>query len=702
MADRRAGTISIRLAVKDGEVVRQALDRLGKDGRRALNAIDTAARQPSRGVRAFNQVLAQSQSQLAAWAGGIGAAGAALARMSPTGLVAAGAIGAVALALARAARSAHVFARDMLALRDTARTIGLTVEQLQAVVDAGSDFALSSERVRAGLERLSSQLDEARQATGALYKSVRQISPALADELTGTRNTAEALDLLGRAYRATDDAAKKARVSKDAFGRTAGFGLGLLTQLIATQGGVDALTAAFLRTGDAIDPGLVDRTSTLKAQIDDMAADARRNIESMFSERALRLQHRFTEQIREMSRLLKDGELVGGLKELANVTAGIVSLGYWQPFSRGGPDSGAASGGAAPGPLKITVTPARKPDEPKLSPEAELNRERQRLKVLGEAATATDRLRLRKLELAVATDNWTEYAEEGNRALAAFNETAGRAAVAARTQLGIATQAERERQIVVDVARASAEGFIRNEQERAQAIEIATRKVREQIEAEQIRASLTPELTRLSLESQNTLKAVDQVASQSFDAIGDKLAEFGVNLATGKAQLRDFGAAFSEMAASVASDLLRIAVTKAILGPATGGLSGILGGIFPSARGNVLEGGRIIPFAAGGVLTRPTLFPLANGIGLAGEAGPEAIMPLKRINGRLGVEARGMGSNTTVNFAPTINVTMPAGAKPEDGKRFGDAINRQIERHMEVVAEKVLERNMRGGGKLSR
>lgn len=61
-----------------------------------------------------------------------------------------------------------------------------------------------------------------------------------------------------------------------------------------------------------------------------------------------------------------------------------------------------------------------------------------------------------------------------------------------------------------------------------------------------------------------------------------------------------------------------------------------------SANGNAFTGGHIIPFARGGVVTRPVLFPMANGMGLMGEAGPEAVMPLKRgADGRLGVTAGG-------------------------------------------------------------
>jgi len=65
--------------------------------------------------------------------------------------------------------------------------------------------------------------------------------------------------------------------------------------------------------------------------------------------------------------------------------------------------------------------------------------------------------------------------------------------------------------------------------------------------------------------------------------------------------------------------------------------------------------GAIKPFAAGGVIGTPTYFPLASGgLGLAGEAGPEAIVPLARgADGRLGVASggRAAGMNVTVHIS---------------------------------------------------
>lgn len=75
------------------------------------------------------------------------------------------------------------------------------------------------------------------------------------------------------------------------------------------------------------------------------------------------------------------------------------------------------------------------------------------------------------------------------------------------------------------------------------------------------------------------------------------------------------------------------------------------GGFVPlmNANGNVFEGGTVQAFAAGGIVSSATMFPMKGGAGVMGEAGPEAIMPLTRIGGKLGVAAAGGGgSNVSV------------------------------------------------------
>ena len=97
-------------------------------------------------------------------------------------------------------------------------------------------------------------------------------------------------------------------------------------------------------------------------------------------------------------------------------------------------------------------------------------------------------------------------------------------------------------------------------------------------------------------------------------------------------------------------DSLTRSISGAIIGSVGGGGStgNILGSLFGFQKGGAFSAGNIIPFANGGVVGSPTMFGMSGGrTGLMGEAGPEAIMPLKRgAGGKLGVEG---GGNVTVH-----------------------------------------------------
>ncbi len=108
---------------------------------------------------------------------------------------------------------------------------------------------------------------------------------------------------------------------------------------------------------------------------------------------------------------------------------------------------------------------------------------------------------------------------------------------------------------------------------------------------------------------------------------------------------------FSKFAASflkqIASMIIQAQILKALEStfPSLFGSSTAPPSLTSSANGNVFSS-NVVPFARGGVVNKPTLFPMANGAGLMGEAGPEAIMPLRRgADGKLGVS----GGGTTVN-----------------------------------------------------
>ena len=108
------------------------------------------------------------------------------------------------------------------------------------------------------------------------------------------------------------------------------------------------------------------------------------------------------------------------------------------------------------------------------------------------------------------------------------------------------------------------------------------------------------------------------------------------------------GAKFSDVLSSLGQRMIRSTfnqalspVTDALSSFVTGGIGSILGGILPFQKGGVLASGRVQAFAKGGVVSGATAFPMRGGMGLMGEAGPEAIMPLARgADGALGVRAQ--------------------------------------------------------------
>ena len=121
------------------------------------------------------------------------------------------------------------------------------------------------------------------------------------------------------------------------------------------------------------------------------------------------------------------------------------------------------------------------------------------------------------------------------------------------------------------------------------------------------------------------------------------------------------------------------------------GMKGLIGSIFPSAKGNVFAQNKIVPFAYGGVVNKPTLFPMANGMGLMGEAGPEAIMPLRRgPGGRLGVESSGGGVKVG-----TININVE-----NTGESLTASAQKQIAGQVQGIVLNTLANERRSGGML--
>lgn len=169
-------------------------------------------------------------------------------------------------------------------------------------------------------------------------------------------------------------------------------------------------------------------------------------------------------------------------------------------------------------------------------------------------------------------------------------------------------------------------------------------------------AKLRDEVSQVAtLTGDVTNRAVQGLAGGLTDSIVD---------ATGSVQ--DFGKAalqvFDDVAKSIAKTILNFYLMQAITGALAGIAPASFGGrpITPADVGPVRRSGsfamggafdrghQIRRFASGGVVTRPHTFAMRGGLGLMGEAGPEGILPLERIGGKLGVNAAGGGTTVQI------------------------------------------------------
>lgn len=188
--------------------------------------------------------------------------------------------------------------------------------------------------------------------------------------------------------------------------------------------------------------------------------------------------------------------------------------------------------------------------------------------------------------------------------------------------------------------------------------------------------------------------------ANAFTGMSDAISNF---VLTGKLDFKGFVASILSDFAKMESRVLASRILQGIFGSFLGGATATSFNsdntfFSPSANGNVFTNSPSLSAYSGSVVSRPTMFAFARGAGLMGEAGPEAVMPLKRgPDGKLGVAASGGGVRmgdvvVNVNIAQNGADSASVDAAGSFGRQLGD--------QMKATAQKVLRDAMRPGGAL--
>ncbi|HHX1453524.1 TPA: phage tail tape measure protein, partial [Salmonella enterica] len=214
-------------------------------------------------------------------------------------------------------------------------------------------------------------------------------------------------------------------------------------------------------------------------------------------------------------------------------------------------------------------------------------------------------------------------------------------------------------------------------------------------------------LDNFMAQGSNVAGMTENIFTSAFNGMADAVGNFAT---TGKFNFRSFTVS---ILADLAKMEARIAASQALGGLLKWGMTafGAGAGAAAGSGANAIQsyGANFSLNAVGGVynsadlsrysgsvVSRPTFFAFAKGAGVMGEAGPEAILPLRRgADGKLGVVAASCGGGIKM-FAPQFNFEI---------NNTGPELNPQVLKLVYEVSKKAtsdfIQQQGRDGGRLS-
>ncbi|MCS3433705.1 phage tail tape measure protein [Klebsiella sp. BIGb0407] len=187
----------------------------------------------------------------------------------------------------------------------------------------------------------------------------------------------------------------------------------------------------------------------------------------------------------------------------------------------------------------------------------------------------------------------------------------------------------------------------------------------------------------------NTYEQVKSASSSALNGVSSYLTSV---LTTGKASFKDFTKSILSMLTEILIKMQLVNGVNSVIGMFGGG------GVKANANGGVYNSASLSAYS-GSIVDKPTFFAFANGGGVMGEAGPEAILPLRRgANGKLGVVAGNAGGGSPV-FHNTI-ILQSDGTATSKTSGGTDATSQAMMKMLDKFCQDHMLKALRPGGML--
>ena len=568
-------------------------------------------------------------------------------------------------------------------LGELADQLGVSTDALQALSLASTQAGISGEELQRGLAALTRKIADAATGEQAAEQAFARLGIAFRNTEGQARPTEAVLVDIAEKLKDLENPAERAAVVTSMFGDR--IGQKLIPMLSQGREGLIAMTAEAIRFGTIASPELIakadeaaDKVAALSASFSAFANNMVANVAPAIVSVIDGLNRLIFGLSTAERRAQLDLQISAAQSRIEQLQQGGTGI---SPGRRGSIRSGLV--GTAQGQTGET-------------PESLLAQERMRLDELQREMAA---LNQREQELRTQAERILNPAGSTAGTLPATTVTAPRGGAAPRAA-GRDPFAEtlREQQALLRANETAYERYQRQLEELA-ALQDRLNEAEQQgveINGVRVRALSTEELSRATERFANELERAEKQTERT-DRMG---VQMGMSFSSAFEDAILDGKRFSEVLKSLERDIARIIIRTAVTGPAgeaiaagvRGGMNSLMSsfsspsvptsspgvpssasGPLYSANGNAFIGGNVIPFANGGVVSSPTMFPMARGMGVMGEAGPEAIMPLQRgADGKLGVRAGGGGqAGVVINQTITIDAR---GADPEVDQKIRAAM----------------------------
>ena len=268
MAERSGGSVVIRLAVRDGEVVRRALQDVGDEGKRALKALDDAARAPTQGALALSSAVQDVRTSIEGMgtaSGALGPVTTLLRGLGPAGLAAAIGVTAGAAAVALGVGKAREALDDFGATVDAANSAGLSTDVYQAIAASALVAGVNVEEVNGALSKFSVAAGQAAAGQGELYEKLALYNPAAAEAIENATTQEERVRILAKALAEAANAEERNAIAVAAFGRS---GVQLGRAFAEAGGSLDNMVASAKELGLIVPRETLARAEELGDKLD--------------------------------------------------------------------------------------------------------------------------------------------------------------------------------------------------------------------------------------------------------------------------------------------------------------------------------------------------------------------------------------------------------------------------------------------------